>query len=145
MLSAAQAAGLSKRVIFAGALVLAGIAILYRDVVPELIHSWSTDDNYSHGYLIPPIAAYLAWERRRRFASTPTHPSGLGLIVILVSLLVLAIGILGVELFLTRVSLIGAIAGVVVFLFGWARLRVMLFPIAVLLLMVPLPAIVFNQ
>ena len=96
MLSAAQAAGLSKRVIFAGALVLAGIAILYRDVVPELIHAWSTDDNYSHGYLIPPIAAYLAWERRQLFLSAPIRPSAFGLIVILGSVLVLALGILGI-------------------------------------------------
>ena len=36
-------------------------------------------------------------------------------------------------------------AGVVLFLGGWQRLRVLLFPLAFLLLMVPLPAIIFNQ
>jgi exosortase/archaeosortase family protein len=145
MLSAARAAGLSSRVIFAGAIVLAGMAILYRDVVPELIHAWSTDDNYSHGYLIPPIAAYLAWERRQLFLSAPIHPSAFGLIVILGSVLVLALGVLGIELFLTRISLLGVFGGTLLFLFGWPRLRVMLFPLAFLILMIPLPAIIFNQ
>lgn len=126
-------------------LVVTGLAVVYRDVVPELVKAWSTDDNYSHGFLIPPIAAYLAWERRQRFMAAPVHPSPVGLVVILGSLLVLATGVLGVELFLTRISLIGALAGVVLFLSGWARLWVMVFPLAFLILMVPLPSIIFNQ
>ena len=137
--------GLSPRVVLPAALVLGGLGILYRDVIPELVNAWGTDDNYSHGYLIPPIAAYFAWERRHRFLSTPARPSALGLIVILGSVLVLAVGVLGVELFLTRVSLLGALGGIVLFLYGWARLRVLAFPLAFLILMIPLPAIIFNQ
>ena len=135
----------SGRLALAGGLVLAGLAILYRDVVPELVRAWGTDDNYSHGYLVPLIAGYLAWERRHRFLATPSRPSLFGLAVVAGSILVLALGILGVELFLTRISLLGVSAGVVLFLFGWARLWVMAFPLAMLLLMIPLPAIVFNQ
>src|SRR4029079_763909 len=47
--------------------------------------------------------------------------------------------------FLTRVSILGTVTGSVLFLAGWPRLRVMAFPIAMLLLMIPLPAIIFNQ
>jgi exosortase D (VPLPA-CTERM-specific) len=133
------------RVLVQVLLVISGVAIAYRNVVPHLVHSWSYDDNYSHGYLIVPIALYLAWERRRMFMAAPARPTGWGLLVIAGSLLVLATGVLGVELFLTRLSLIGTIAGIVLFFFGWARLRVMTFPIGFLLLMIPLPAIFFNQ
>jgi exosortase len=135
----------SKSVWVAGALVVAGLAVLYRDVVPELVRAWGTDDNYSHGYLIPPIAAYLAWERRHKFLAAPSATSLFGLLVVLGSVVVLALGVLGIELFLTRVSLIGALGGTLLFLFGWARLRVLLFPVAFLILMIPLPAIIFNQ
>jgi len=131
--------------VVASALVVAGRAVFYRDVVPELVRAWGTDDNYSHGYLIPPIAAYLAWERRRKFMEAPEGSSLFGLVVVLGSLLVLALGVLGIELFLTRVSLVGLLGGTVLFLFGWARLRVMVFPLAFLVLMIPLPQIVFNQ
>ncbi len=131
--------------VLAGALVVAGLAVLYRDVVPELVRAWGTDDNYSHGYLIPPIAAYLAWERRHKFLAAPSRSSVFGLVVVLGSVLVLALGVLGIELFLSRISLIGALGGTALFLFGWARLRVLLFPLCFLVLMVPLPAIIFNQ
>jgi exosortase len=54
-------------------------------------------------------------------------------------------GVLGAEVFTTEVSMLATIAGTLLFLFGWAHLRVMLFPIAFLMLMIPLPAIIFNQ
>lgn len=129
----------------AAALVVGGLLLVYWGVISGLIDAWSTDDNYSHGFFIVPLAAFFAWERRRAFAATPVRPSALGLIVVAGSLVLLVAGLLGAELFLSRVSIVGAIAGSLLFLFGWQRLRVMLFPIAFLLLMIPLPAIIFNQ
>ena len=66
------------------------------------------------------------------------RPSYFGLIVVAGSLVMLVAGLLGAELFLSRVSIVGAIAGSLLFLFGWQRLRVLVFPLAFLLLMVPL-------
>ncbi len=65
--------------------------------------------------------------------------------VVVASLGLLAVGTLGAELFLTRISLIGALAGTILFLWGTEVLRVLAFPLALLLLMVPIPAIIFNQ
>jgi exosortase len=125
--------------------LLASFLFLYRDVIAKLIHDWSIDENYSHGFLVIPIALYLAWERRHRFAAVPTRPSILGLVVTAAALTMLLAGVLGAEVFTTEVSMLAAIAGSILFLFGWSHLRVMLFPIAFLMLMVPLPAIIFNQ
>ena len=60
-------------------------------------------------------------------------------------ILVLLAGLLGSELFLSRVSMLGVLAGGILFLFGWAHLRALAFPLAFLLLMIPMPAIIFNQ
>ena len=125
--------------------VCAAGAWLYADVLANLVSDWAHDDNYSHGFLIPPVAAYFVWERRERLVEASIHPSPWGLIVVIGSLAVLVSGILGVEFFLTRVSLIGVIAGAVLFLFGWEHLRILSFSLAFLLLMIPLPAILFNQ
>jgi exosortase len=133
------------RTVCAAALVATGFGLLYYDVIFKLVMAWETDDNYSHGFLIVPIAVYFAWERRQKFAAAPQRPSGTGLLVLAGSILVLAAGVLGSELFLTRISILGAIAGTVLFLFGWPRLRVMMFPLIFLVLMIPLPAIIFNQ
>ena len=78
-------------------------------------------------------------------ATAPSRPSVAGLILIGGSLLVLLAGLLGAELFLSRVSLIGVLAGITLFVWGRDHLRILAFPLAFLLLMVPLPAIIFNQ
>jgi exosortase len=129
----------------AAALVLGGLLLVYWGVISGLIDAWSTDDNYSHGFFIVPLAAFFAWERRHAFMAAPLRPSYFGLLVVAGSLFLLVGGLLGAELFLSRVSIVGAVAGSLLFLFGWQRLRIMLFPLAFLLLMVPLPAIIFNQ
>ena len=49
------------------------------------------------------------------------------------------------ELFLTRISLVGVLAGITIFVWGRDHFRILAFPIAFLLLMIPLPAIIFNQ
>jgi len=118
---------------------------LYHQVIAKLVNDWSVDENYSHGFLVVPLALYFAWERRNKFLQTTRHPHILGLLMVLCSLAVLLVGILGAEVFSTEISMIGVIAGSVWFLFGWQHLKVMLFPIAFLLLMVPIPALVFNE
>ena len=133
------------RNLVAGGLIAAGFVLVYWDVIAKLVMAWYTDDNYSHGFLIVPIALYLAWERRARFEAAELRPSAFGLVVVAASLLLLMAGILGSELFTTRVSIVGTLIGVLLFLFGWSRVRVLAFPIAFLFLMIPIPAIIFNQ
>jgi exosortase len=120
-------------------------AWLYAPVVSKLVHDWSHDENYSHGFLIVPLAAWFAWQRRHRLADAAARPSGLGLGLIVVALTLIIVGSLGAELFLTRVSLILLLAGAVLWLHGREHLRILVFPLLFLVLMVPLPAIVFNQ
>jgi exosortase len=119
--------------------------ILYWQVITKLVRDWSTDDNYSHGFLIVPLAVYLAWERRHRLARLPMKPGNSGLLVLCGSLLVLSAGVLGAEVFLTRLAMLGTLLGIIVFLLGWQHLRALTFPLAFLLLMIPIPAILFNQ
>jgi exosortase len=129
----------------AAAIVAIGFGVLYHAVLVKLVRDWVVDDNYSHGFLIVPIAAWLAWERRGRLADALLRPTWWGLAIIAASVMVLAAGVLGAELFLTRISMLGVMAGAVLFLYGLQPLRILAFPILFLVLMIPLPAIVFNQ
>jgi exosortase len=126
-------------------LVAAGMVWLYAPVFAGLVRQWSSDDNYSHGYFVIPLAAFFAWERREALLGAPRRPSAAGAALVAASLLLFVAGTLGAELFLTRVSLVGVLAGSVLFVWGRAPFRLLLFPVAFLLLMIPLPAIVFNQ
>ncbi len=125
--------------------VAATFAVLYKDVIAKLVHDWANDGNYSHGFLIVPAACYFGWQRRAALRAAVPSPSSIGLVIIVASLAVLTAGILAAELFLTRVSIVGVTIGTVLFVFGWSHLRILAFPIGLLLLMIPLPAIVFNQ
>ncbi len=135
----------SARVVVTLVLVAVGFAVLYQHVLVKLAGDWASDGNYSHGFLIAPMAAYLVWERRARLAAAVLRPSWLGLVVVVSSVAVLAAGVLGAELFLARVSMLGVLAGAVVFIGGWQVLRILAFPIGFLLLAIPIPAILFNQ
>jgi exosortase len=92
-----------------------------------------------------PLALYFAWERRDAIRRAPVRPGAGGAFLLVFSLAVWMAGLLGAELFLTRVSLVGVVAGLVWFVWGREHLRLLAFPIAFLLLMIPLPAIIFNQ
>jgi exosortase len=135
----------SKRTLTAVALVVAGFALLYRQVIVKLVSDWYHDDNYSHGFLIVPLALYFVWERREKLRKIPVAPTSFGLVIVAGSVMLLIAGILGSELFLTRISILGTIVGVVLFLLGWQHLRALAFPVAFLLLMIPIPAIIFNR
>ena len=135
----------NRRTLAAIGLVCSVTLLVYFPILTSLVRQWASDDNYSHGFLVAPFALYFGWLRRRDLAALPVRPHWTGLVVILGSLSVLLAGRLGAELFLARISLIGLVAGTVLFLFGAAQFRLLAFPIAFLVLMVPLPAVVFNQ
>jgi exosortase A len=126
-------------------LLLGSFALLYWRVLVSLVDAWANDGNYSHGFLIVPIALYLVWERREQLTRLVRKPSYAGLLLVLAGVGLLTAGTLGAELFLTRVSILFVVAGTIVFLLGWSYLRELVFPVTFLLLMIPLPALVFNQ
>ena len=130
-----------------GALALAilGLAFLYGNVLTGLVRAWRTNDDYSHGFLVAPLCAYLVWERRHRLAALEIRPSLAGLAIVVLSLLVFVTGELGAEMFLARVSLIGVVAGSVMFVLGPTHTRILALPLGLALLAIPLPAILFNR
>jgi exosortase len=140
-----NAAQPAQPLVLSGILILVGLAAAYWTVMAKLLHDWGANDDYSHGFLIIPVAGYLVWERRHRLAAAPHRPTIAGLGLLLFGLAALAAGTLGAELFVARTSLIVVLAGITLFLGGWAHLRILLFPLAFLVLMIPIPMIVFNR
>ncbi len=121
------------------------IAALYGSVVVRLASDWLTDDNYTHGILVIPFVAWLIWRRRDEWVRTDRRPAMSGLVIAAGGLLMYLVGQAAFEYFLTRMSLVVVVAGSIVFLFGWAQLRFALFPLALVALSIPLPALVFNE
>src|SRR5688572_2225907 len=133
------------RIVTAGSLLSIAVVATYWEVITGLVRQWARDDNYSHGFLILPLAVYFAWQRRDQLSSVPVRPSPWGLVGIGGSQALFLVGTASAELFLTRLSLLLLIASCIWFLCGRAHVRLLRFPLFFLVLMVPLPAIVFNQ
>jgi exosortase len=127
------------------ALLVVLIALLYHGVLAALVADWWTDPNDSHGFIVPIFCAWVIWKERKRLADTPRRPSWYGILVITGALGLLVLGTLGAELYLSRTSLLFLLAGLAIQFRGWRFFQSMLFPWAVLFLMVPLPAIISNQ
>lgn len=121
------------------------VAVLYRAVLPAWITDIWVDENYSHGVLVPFVSLWLAYERRDDLGRLVPRPSAAGLVIILAGIGLLLMGRLAAELFTMRMSLVVVVAGVLVFVLGWGYARVLALPVAFLLFMVPLPAVVLNS
>jgi exosortase len=118
---------------------------LYAGIVSHLVWQWWNDPDFSHGFFVPIFAALVVWQRRRRLAQIKLAPSWTGFLIVAFALALLIVGVLGAELFLSRTSLIFLLAGAIVVFAGWDFFKALIFPWAVLFLMVPIPAILFNK
>jgi exosortase A len=125
------------------ALAVALVA-LYWNVVPHLVEQWAAEEDYTHGFLILPISLYIVWEKRQELKKLTPEPSLAGAGLLALGLFTLLLGAVGAELFLQRSSLILVLAGLVWLILGKAFLSELAFPLAFLIFMVPLPAIVMN-
>jgi exosortase len=113
---------------------------LYAPVLREMASQWAVDTTYGYGYYIPPVAAYLVWERRRALAATRPKGTWLGLPVLLLGLGALVLGRAGGIALLARISLVPVLFGLVLLLGGWRMARLVAFPVLFLAVMIPIPS-----
>jgi len=122
------------------------IIFAYATVLGKLTHDWWSDENYSHGLLIPFVIAYILWLQRATFTRESFRPSPFwGGAAVLFALFALWAGVAGAELFTQRLSLVLILVGILIYFWGVRLLRLMLVPLGLLLLAIPIPAIIFNK
>ena len=117
--------------------------LVYAPVILGLFRDWMDDPNYSHGFLVPVVSGVLMWQRRGDLAALPLRPANIGLLGIVAACGMLVAGAAGAEVFTQRVSGVVLLASAAVYLRGWAWLRVSAFPIAFLLLAIPMPYVIY--
>jgi len=85
------------------------------------------------------------WRKRAHLLQSEIAPTWSGVVLVVFGLLILLLGVYGSELFLSRISLVIVMAGLVLGFGGWKLLGEMRFALLVLLLAIPIPAIVFAH
>jgi exosortase D (VPLPA-CTERM-specific) len=115
------------------------ILLLFRPILPDLVHTWETDPDNAHGILVPVLSGWLIWRKRKELAGTPVRPWWPALAGVLFSLLLYALSYLGDVAVGARVSLVLLIYTTVLFTLGREYERKLRFPLLFLFFMVPVP------
>jgi len=136
---------IKPHIIFQVLLVVFSFFFLYAHAIATLISDWSNDPNFSHGFFIVPMALYMVWIKKENLATMNPSPSNHGLFIIFFGVMIHLAGHTGAELFLMRFSMIITLVGILIFFLGWTFLRALIIPIIFLILMIPIPAIIWNK
>src|SRR5690349_4974491 len=91
---------------FLGLLVLS-----YGPVLARLVKQWNEDEDMGHGFFVPVIAAYIAWQSRDEFAGKQFRSNYWGLLLVIWAAFQMTLGTLGAELFLARTAFVEAVVG----------------------------------
>ena len=132
------------RVLVAPLLALAALFLLTWPVWRWLWGEWMGNEYYSHGILIPPIVAYLVYQRFRNDKAlhwSPGQGSNWGLVLIALGLVAYLWFFNQRAFYLAAFATILMLGGLVWTLGGNDVAKRLIFPVAYLSLMVPLPFI----
>jgi len=117
--------------------LLAIIGLFYWPTFRWLGNAWLSNDYYSHGFLVPVVAGFFAWTKRRSLEGR--EPSIVGAFVLSLAAILYVFGIVRDERLLSALSLIFLIYGFVLTYFGLKAGKAMAFPACFLVFMVPFP------
>ena len=125
-------------------IVLALVTIVYFPILGSMVNHWRVVPDYSHGFLIVPLALYFAYEKKYYLAAAPIKGDWWGLALMMLGLAALGVGQLGGLLTPLRGSYILTLMGIVLLFLGREVFRILLFPMSFLFLMIPLPQSLVN-
>lgn len=144
-MSSTEAAGDSSLrrlpLLVSAAVAAAAFLVLYGPTLQDLFLQWWSSPDYHHGFLLAPIAAWLAWDRR---VERPSPDVKWGLAVLAGAVGLFLAGTVAAELFTQRVSAVAVLAGLVLYYLGREQLRAWWLPFALLLFTIPIPEVVLG-
>jgi exosortase len=132
-------AALPWRRLFVPATLAAVLIWAFAPTFAELAHRWSTDTQYSHGYLVPIFAVFLLWHQRKYCAAIQPCFSWWGLAVLALGTGLRFVGDYLYMDWIDAAALLPCLVGFAV-LFGGLPALIWAWPaIAFLAFMIPLP------
>ena len=125
---------------WSGISILAGVFLWsYWPQLVDLWDIWQKSDEYSSGLLVPFLAVYVLWARRRKIALISIRHSIWGLFAFIAAQLLRYFGLFFMYSSAERLSLVLSIASLALLLFGWQVFRKISSVLLFLCLMLPLP------
>lgn len=126
------------------AIYAAFLGWLYSPALKVMVSWWERED-FNYCYLVPCVVAYILWEKHRDFLAVPSQPSWWGVAIVALGLGVYWVGELGGEFFTLYLSCWLVVVGLCWLHLGWRKLRVIWFPLFLLVTLFPIPNILYRQ
>ena len=105
----------------------------------ELVLRWDKQEEYSHGYMIPLVSAYLIWQRRGLLKSLEFKPSWFPVLFVVIGMMIAVIGEISALFILIHFSMIMIIMAMAWAIMGWNAFRYVAIPLGLLAFAIPLP------
>ncbi len=121
------------------------LAACYASAIAGMVGQWSSDEDMSHGFVVPVVIAWIVWRERARWSKLPVEPSSWGIALLMAAAALDLAGAAGAGLFARSLAFLLSIAGAILCLGGVVWLRALAFPLLLALFMLPKLAIVYNQ
>lgn len=102
---------------------------------------WLPNLNQEHGKLVIPIALVLVWYHRKKLQASPKEGSNWGIPILVVGFLILLIGVRALQPRISLLALPVILFGIAIFVWGLPVGRILAFPIAFLVFMIPVGAL----
>ena len=118
--------------------------LAYFPVWQRLVLAWYNSDDYSHGFFIIPICIYIIWQKWDTLKETEVRPSRWGLVIVIFFLFIYIIAHLAEIVTVASLSMVLLVSGAVIYIYGFRIFKELLFPIAMLLFMIPVPAQIYS-
>jgi exosortase len=125
--------------------VTMAILLCYAGILRGLVDQWASDEDMSHGFVVPLCIAWIVWRERNRWLKLTPKPSPWGFLFIAFGAVGHVFSAGGAGLFGGVLAMIVSVAGAILAIGGVAYLRAWLFPLALTVFMLPKLAVVYNQ
>ena len=119
-------------ILIAGATAL--LLALFYDGLKPLVESWSNRPEYSHGFALPFIAAFLVWQKKHLLETLPFEGSWTGFLVLLAGVALYFAGELSTLYIIVQYSFVLVLAGLILALMGWRAFKTVCVPLLILFL-----------
>jgi exosortase A len=126
-----------RRSLLALGLLVAWILALYASTAMGMVRTWAHTETFAHGFVVPPIALWLAWRMRGVLAHTRPEPAPWALVPIAVAGAAWFLGRLAEVNAVAQFAMTGMIVLAVVAVLGVRIGRMLAFPLAFLFFAVP--------
>ncbi len=126
-------------------LLVMALSFVFYDALANLALRWSEREEYSHGFFIPMISAWLLWQRKDALAATTAYVSLKPLVLLFFAVFLFLVGELSAIYILMHLSFVLMLIALVWLFAGFDILKLSFVPLIYLLFAIPTPYFIDAQ